>query len=78
MPFDSQCDLRYSNEHFMAQQETEHLRPIVTSRAVSDIAEPGVAALIKSGQRQPVERLASATKPHESSLDRILCRMAGV
>lgn len=48
----------------MAQQETEHLGRIVTSRAVRAIG--------------PAVQLASATTTHEPSLDRILCRMAGV
>src|SRR6266566_3834189 len=64
----------------MAQQETEHLTRIMTSaalsRAVSTIAELGVADLIQSGQPQPVEHLASASKTHEPSLYRILRFMA--
>ena len=65
----------------MAQQETEHLTRIMISaalsRAVSSIAELGVADLISAGQPQPVEYLASATKTHEPSLYRILRFMAG-
>ena len=65
----------------MAQQETEQLTRIMTSaaliRAVSAIAELGVADLIQSGQAQPVEHLANATKTHEPSLYRILRFMAG-
>jgi hypothetical protein len=62
----------------MAQQETEHLGRIVTSRAVTADVEPGVAALMQRGQSQPVEHLSSATKTHEPSLEKILCRTAGV
>jgi len=64
----------------MAQQETEHLTRIMTSaalsRAVSTIADLGVADLIQTGQPQPVEHLASASKTHEPSLYRILRFMA--
>jgi hypothetical protein len=60
----------------MAQQETEHLSRILTSaalsRAVSSIAELGVADLVQTGQPQPVEHLARASKTHEPSLYRIL------
>jgi len=65
----------------MAQPETEQLTRIMTSaalsRAVSSIAELGVADLIQAGQPQSVEYLASATKTHEPSLYRILRFMAG-
>ena len=74
-------DLRYSNWNFMAQQETEHLTRIMTnaalSRAVSSIAELGVADLVQTGQPQSVEYLARATKAHEPSLYRVLRFMAG-
>src|SRR6201981_1390093 len=60
----------------MAQQETEQLTRILNgaalSRAVSTIAELGVARLVQSGQPQPIEYLAEATKTHEPSLYRIL------
>ena len=73
-------DLRYYNRNIMAQQETEHLTRIVISaalsRAVSTIAELGVADLIQAGRPQPVGHLASATKTHEPSLYRILRFMA--
>ena len=46
----------------MAQRETEHLTRILIgaalSRALSTIAELGVADFIHSGQPQPVEHLA--------------------
>jgi len=42
------------------------------SRAVASIAEIGVADLIETGQPQPVEHLARASKTHEPSLYRIL------
>jgi O-methyltransferase domain len=65
----------------MAQQETEQLTRILVSaalsRAVSSIAELGVADLIQSGQPQSVEHLASASKTHEPSLYRVLRFMAG-
>ncbi len=64
----------------MAQQETEQLTHILTSaalsRAVSTIAELGVADLIQAGHPEAVEHLASATKTHEPSLYRILRFMA--
>ncbi len=47
------------------------------SRAVSAIAELGLADLIQGGQPQPVEHLANATKTHEPTLYRILRFMAG-
>lgn len=60
----------------MAQQESEQLTRIMTSaalsRAVSTNAELGVADLIQTGQPQPVEHLARASKSHEPSLYRIL------
>jgi hypothetical protein len=60
----------------MAQQETECLSRFMTgaalSRAVCSIAEFGVADLIQSGEPQPVEHLAAASKLHEPSLYRIL------
>jgi len=65
----------------MAQQETEQLTHILTSaalsRAVSTIAELGVADLVQAGRPQPVGHLARATKTHEASLYRILRFMAG-
>jgi hypothetical protein len=65
----------------LAQRETEHLTRILTSaalsRAVSSIAELGVADLIQTGQPQPVEHLASASKTHEPSLYRTLRFLAG-
>jgi precorrin-6B methylase 2 len=64
----------------MAQQETEHLTRILISaalsRAVGSVAELGVADLIQTGQPQPVEHLARASKTHEPSLYRILRFMA--
>ncbi len=64
----------------MAQQETEHLTRILIgaalSRAVSTIAELGVADLVQTGQPQSVEHLARATNTHEPSLYRILRFMA--
>ena len=64
----------------MAQQETEHLTRIMNgaalSRAISTIAELGVADFVQTGQPQPVEHLARATKTHEPSLYRILRFMA--
>jgi O-methyltransferase domain len=64
----------------MAQQETEHLTRILISaalsRAVSTIAELGVADLVQTGQPQSVEHLARATNSHEPSLYRILRFMA--
>jgi C-methyltransferase len=60
----------------MAQEETEQLNRMLTSaalsRAVSSIAELGVADLTESGQPQPVEHLARASKTHEPSLYRVL------
>jgi precorrin-6B methylase 2 len=60
----------------MGQQETEYLTRIMTSaalsRAVSTVAELGVADLVQTGQPQPVEYLARATKTHEPSLYRVL------
>ena len=65
----------------MGLQETEQLNHVLTSaalsRAVSTIAELGVADLIQAGRPQPVEHLARATKTHEPSLYRILRFMAG-
>jgi len=64
----------------MPQPETEQLTRILMSaglsRAVSSVAELGIADLIQTGQPQPVERLASATKTHEPSLYRLLRFMA--
>src|ERR1700751_2144171 len=64
----------------MAQQETEQLNRILNgaalSRAVSTIAELGVADLVQSGKPQPVEYLAEASKTHEPSLYRILRYLA--
>ena len=65
----------------MAQKETEHLTRVMTSaalsRAVGTIAELGVADLVQTGQPQPVEHLARASKTHEPSLYRILRFLAG-
>jgi len=64
----------------MAQQETEQLNRILTSaalsRAVSTIAELGVADLVQTGQPQSVEHLARASKTHEPSLYRVLRYLA--
>ena len=64
----------------MAQQETEQLSRIMMSaalsRAIGTIAELGVADLIQSGQPQPVEQLARASKTHGPSLYRILRYLA--
>jgi hypothetical protein len=64
----------------MAQKETEQLTRILISpalaRAVSTIAELGIADLVQAGQPQPVEHLARASKTHEPSLYRILRFMA--
>ena len=64
----------------MAQRETEQLTSILVgaalSRAVSAIAEHGIADLIEGGEPQPVEQLASASRMHEPSLYRILRFMA--
>jgi hypothetical protein len=60
----------------MAQHETEQLARILSnaafSRLVSTIAELGIADLVQTGQSQPVEHLARASKTHEPSLYRIL------
>jgi hypothetical protein len=60
----------------MAQQETEQLTRILISaalsRAVSTVAELGVADLIQAGQPQAVQHLASASKTHEASLSAAL------
>jgi O-methyltransferase domain len=61
----------------MAQAETEKLSQMVffgagLSRAISSIAELGVADLIKPGSPQPIESLAKVTGAHERSLYRIL------
>jgi hypothetical protein len=65
----------------MGQQETEQLTHIMTaaalSRALSTIAELGIADLVQTGQPQPVEHLARTSKTHEPSLYRILRFMAG-
>jgi len=64
----------------MGQQETEQLTRILTSaalsRAVSSIAELGIADLIQAGQPQAVEHLASASKTQEATLYRVLRFMA--
>lgn len=64
----------------MAQQETEQLNRILTSaalsRAVSTIAELGVADLVPTGTPQSVEHLAKASKTHEPSLYRVLRYLA--
>lgn len=60
----------------MGQQETEHLTRILISaalsRAVSTIAELGIADLIPAGRPQAVEQLARTANAHEPSLYRIL------
>ena len=60
----------------MAQQETEQLNRMLNgaalSRAVCTIAELGVADLVQTGQPQPIEHLAKASKTLEPSLYRIL------
>jgi ubiquinone/menaquinone biosynthesis C-methylase UbiE len=61
----------------MAQAETEKLSQMVffgagLSRAISSMAELGVADQIKPGSPQPVESLARVTGAHERSLYRIL------
>jgi hypothetical protein len=60
----------------MAQAETEKLTQMVfgagLSRAISSIAELGVADQIEAGSPQPIESLARATGAHERSLYRIL------
>lgn len=64
----------------MGQQETEQLTRILTSaalaRAVSTIAELGIADLIHAGQPQAVEHLARASKTQEAVLYRTLRFMA--
>lgn len=60
----------------MAQAEIEELTQMVfgvgLSRAISSIAELGVADQIEPGSPQPVESLAKVTGTHERSLYRIL------
>src|ERR1700684_2140211 len=60
----------------MGQAETEKLTQMVfgvgLSRAISSIAELGVADQIEAGSPQPIESLARATGAHERSLYRIL------
>jgi O-methyltransferase len=60
----------------MAQAETEKLTQMVfgvaLSRAISSVAELGVADQIEAGSPQPIESLANATGAHERSLYRIL------
>jgi hypothetical protein len=60
----------------MAQAETEKLTRILwsaaLSRAVSTIAELGIADQIEAGSPQSVESLSTATGTHERSLYRIL------
>jgi hypothetical protein len=60
----------------MAQAETEKLTQMVfgagLSRAISTIAELGVADQIEPGSPQPIESLARVTGAHERSLYRIL------
>jgi hypothetical protein len=60
----------------MAQAETEKLTQMVfgasLSRAISCIAELGVADQIEAGSPQPIESLARVTGAHERSLYRIL------
>jgi O-methyltransferase domain len=73
--------LQHSRSEITGQQETEHLSRIIISaalsRAVSTIAELGVADLVQTGQPQPVEHLARASKTHEPSLYRTLRFLAG-
>jgi hypothetical protein len=72
--------LRQSNaskNNQMAQVETEKLSQMSfigagLSRAISSIAELGVADQIQSGSPQPIETLAKVTGAHERSLYRIL------
>jgi ubiquinone/menaquinone biosynthesis C-methylase UbiE len=65
----------------MAQAETEKLTQMVfgagLSRAISSIAELGVADLIESGSPRPIEFLARVSGAHERSLYRILRFLAG-
>jgi hypothetical protein len=61
----------------LGQQEHEQLSRITItgaalSRAVTAIAELGIADLIETGQPQPIEHLARSSKTHEPSLYRIL------
>jgi ubiquinone/menaquinone biosynthesis C-methylase UbiE len=60
----------------MGQAETEKLTQMVfgagLGRAISSIAELGVADQIEAGSPQPIESLARATGAHERSLYRIL------
>jgi hypothetical protein len=64
----------------MPQAETDRLNEILISaalsRAISSIAELGVADLIRSGFPEPVSHLAKATKANEPVLYRILRFMA--
>lgn len=64
----------------MAQAETEQLTRIMLSvalsRALSTVAELGVADHIEAGSPQSIASLASATGTHERSLYRILRFMA--
>ena len=56
----------------MAQAETEKLTQMVfgagLSRAISSIAELGVADLIESGSPRPIEFLARVSGAHERTL----------
>jgi hypothetical protein len=64
----------------MSQAETEHLNRIVIgaalSRALSSIAEFGIADLIQPGEPQPVSHLASASRTNAPVLYRVLRFMA--
>ena len=64
----------------MAQAETEQLTRIMLSaalsRALSTVAELGVADHLEAGSPQSIESLASATGTHERSLYRIMRFMA--
>src|SRR5215469_6343009 len=64
----------------VSQKENEELNRILhgaaLSRALSAIAELGIADLIQTGRPQPVEYLANASKTHEPSLYRVLRFMA--
>ena len=56
----------------MSQAETEHLNRIVISaalsRAISSVAEFGIADLIQPGEPQTVSHLASASRTNEPVL----------
>src|SRR5262245_40251943 len=64
----------------MSQAETDRLNQILTSaslaRAVSSIAEIGIADLIPPGHSQGVSYLARSSKTHEPTLYRVMRLMA--